>query len=238
MAEEKEYVFVAGGECAVDHCYIYGIDWCRDSGCVDLMGSWDCPTKETCDGMRAVKDVLEDWIDASALTEPVPAVMKKTQEGGDWCATQPGRPGDECWNFSAWTYSSDDDFCNLQWTAWDEYCYGCEYNEACMAVDTDVNNAGDDFWEWDIEWEHDGMMQQLKKDHTNPKMAKQMFKNKKAQKIALLSAAQAPQQEEESFNYSGAIVGTSVAVLGVAAAIFAARRCSKREEGDFERALL
>ena len=78
MAEEKEYVFVAGGECAVDHCYIYGIDWCRDSGCVDLMGSWDCPTKETCDGMRAVKEVLEDWIDAAAPTEPVPAVMKKT----------------------------------------------------------------------------------------------------------------------------------------------------------------
>ena len=53
---------------------------------------------------------------------------------------------------------------------------------------------------------------------------------------ALLADAEAP-QEEESFNYSGAI-GASVAVLGAAAALIAARRCSKRDESDFERALL
>ena len=59
----------------------------------------------------------------------------------------------------------------------------------------------------------------------------------KEQETALLADAQAP-QEEEAFNYSGAIVGTSVAVLGAAAAIIAARRCSKRDENDFERAIL
>ena len=53
------------------------------------------------------------------------------------------------------------------------------------------------------------------------------------EKIALLGAAQAP-QEEESNNYSGAIIGASVAVLGTAAAIFAARRCNKNND-DFER---
>ena len=82
------------------------------------------------------------------------------------------------------------------------------------------------------------MMEQLKKEHLNPRMVKKMLKNNKLQSIALLDATQTHKQEEESFNYSGAIVGTSVAVLGVAAATMAARRCSKREADDFERALL
>ena len=51
-----------------------------------------------------------------------------------------------------------------------------------------------------------------------------------AEHTVLLEEAQA---EDES-NYSGAIVGTSVAVLGAAAAFFAVRRCKK--DGDhFER---
>lgn len=67
--------------------------------------------------------------------------------------------------------------------------------------------------------------------------------NKKARKatqfsenIALLGAAQAVEapQVEESQDYTGAIVGTSMAVLGAAAAIFAIRRCTKKDN-DFER---
>ena len=46
--------------------------------------------------------------------------------------------------------------------------------------------------------------------------------------------AEAPQEVDDSANYSGAIIGTSVAVLGAAAAIFAARRCNKKDN-DFER---
>ena len=49
-------------------------------------------------------------------------------------------------------------------------------------------------------------------------------------------AAQTPDEVDESVDYSGAIIGTSVAVLGAAAALFAVRRCSKKEDG-FERQL-
>ena len=52
--------------------------------------------------------------------------------------------------------------------------------------------------------------------------------------IALLSDADAAQEADESGNYSEAIIGTSVAVLGTAAAIFAARRCTK-DDNHFER---
>ena len=47
-----------------------------------------------------------------------------------------------------------------------------------------------------------------------------------------MALADAPEAEES--NYSGAIIGTSVAVLGAAAAIFAARRC-KKDSDHFER---
>ena len=47
-----------------------------------------------------------------------------------------------------------------------------------------------------------------------------------------MALADAPEVEES--NYSGAIIGTSVAVLGAAAAIFAARRC-KKDADHFER---
>ena len=73
------------------------------------------------------------------------AVMtKKTQD--DWCATQPNRPKNECWNFGAWIQASDDEDCNGQWEDWDEYCYGC-YNDACEAVDKEIATVGEDFWQ-------------------------------------------------------------------------------------------
>ena len=50
--------------------------------------------------------------------------------------------------------------------------------------------------------------------------------------LALLGAAAQPQ--EEAADHSGAIIGTSLAVFGAAAAIFAARRCQKKDN-DFER---
>ena len=58
--------------------------------------------------------------------------------------------------------------------------------------------------------------------------------DEKVQNIALLGAAQETEVEEGS-DYQGAIVGTSLAVLGAAAAIFAARRCQKKDVNDFER---
>ena len=64
-----------------------------------------------------------------------------------------------------------------------------------------------------------------------PKGIKQMIK---AEKIALLNAAQGPQEVDDSVNYSGAIIGTSIAVLGAAAALFAIRRCNKKDN-DFAR---
>ena len=83
----------------------------------------------------------------------------------------------ECWSFDAWTYSSFIEHCDNMWMEWDAWCYGCDYNDNCHAVDEAVSDAGDDFWGWDLDWEHVAMMKQLRKDHTNPKMAKQMFKN-------------------------------------------------------------
>ena len=70
----------------------------------------------------------------------------------------------------------------------------------------------------------------------NPTLFKQMIKvnAKRAETLALLSATQTAQETDESGNYSGAIIGTSIAVLGAAAAIFAARRCTKKDN-DFER---
>ena len=52
--------------------------------------------------------------------------------------------------------------------------------------------------------------------------------------LALLSSPQAPQVVDESVNYSGAIIGSSIAVLGAAAALYAFRRCAKKDN-DFER---
>ena len=51
---------------------------------------------------------------------------------------------------------------------------------------------------------------------------------------ALLGASQTPQEANESFNYSGAIIGASVAALGTAAAIIATKRCNKIDN-DFDR---
>ena len=51
---------------------------------------------------------------------------------------------------------------------------------------------------------------------------------------ALLGASQTPQEANESFNYSGAIIGASVAALGTAAAIIATKHCNKKDN-DFER---
>ena len=152
-----------------------------------------------------------------------------------YATQQPERPqkGGECWNFEAYFLESENESCNEQWHLWNSFCYDYDYNSDCEAVNTEIDNDE----AFGPSTELVAMMKQLKLEHTHPKMAKQMLKDKKAQSIALLGSAQASQQEE-SFNYSKAIVGTSVAVLGVAAAIFAARRCSKRDDNNFERALL
>ena len=56
-----------------------------------------------------------------------------------------------------------------------------------------------------------------------------MLFQKASKSIALLGASQTPQEADESFSYSGAIIGASVAVLGTAAAIIAARSCNKKD---------
>jgi len=46
------------------------------------------------------------------------------------------------------------------------------------------------------------------------------------------------QQAEEAEDHSGVVIGTSIAILGTAAAVFAARKCMKKEVNDnFERAI-
>ena len=46
------------------------------------------------------------------------------------------------------------------------------------------------------------------------------------------------QQAEEAEDHSGVVIGASIAVLGTAAAVFAARKCMKKEGNDnFERAV-
>ena len=46
------------------------------------------------------------------------------------------------------------------------------------------------------------------------------------------------QQAEEAEDHSGVVIGASIAVLGTAAAVFAARKCMKKEVNDnFERAI-
>ena len=46
------------------------------------------------------------------------------------------------------------------------------------------------------------------------------------------------QQTEETEDHSGVVIGTSIAILGTAAAVFAARKCMKKEVNDnFERAI-
>ena len=60
---------------------------------------------------------------------------------------------------------------------------------------------------------------------------------RKEKRLVLLGKKSASHEAEDGFNYSGLIKGTSITVLGAAAAIFAIRQCSKkREESDsFER---
>ena len=53
--------------------------------------------------------------------------------------------------------------------------------------------------------------------------------------LVLLSTEQ---QAEEAEDHSGVVIGASIAVLGTAAAVFAARKCMKKEGNDnFERAI-
>ena len=80
-------------------------------------------------------------------------------------------------------------------------------------------------------------MKKFMKIGVNPALYKQMIKvnAKRAETLALLSATKTAQETaDESGNYSKAIIGTSIALLGPAAAIFAARRCTKKDN-DFER---
>ena len=92
---------------------------------------------------------------------------------------QPATPAfeGECWTFDAWTYSSSIKHCDDMWKEWDAYCYSCDYNDNCKAVDLAVEKADDKFWGFEIDFEQFAMMKQLRKEHTNPEMAKQMFKN-------------------------------------------------------------
>ena len=81
----------------------------------------------------------------------------------------------------------------------------------------------------------DDWLLNMKKKGAKTHQIKKVLRTRKARKnIALLSAAQAEAPQEESTNYSGAVIGASVAVLGAAAAIFAAKKCNKKDN-DFER---
>ena len=63
--------------------------------------------------------------------------MKKTQDDDmelGWCeGTKPERPYDECWNFDAWIYQSDNEECNVMWEEWDVHCDDCS-DMACSEV--------------------------------------------------------------------------------------------------------
>ena len=79
-------------------------------------------------------------------------------------------------------------------------------------------------------------MKKFMKIGVNPALYKQMIKvnAKRAEKLALLSATQTDQETDESGNFTRAIIGTSIAVLGAATVIFATKRCTKKDN-DFER---
>ena len=143
---------------------------------------------------------------------------------------QPARPSPDgqyghCWNYDAWMYDSDDTDCNNLWDAWDDYCWNEGYPKVCVDVEDQVDNDPDFF---------DFYQLTMKKKLSVGFITKEIKQMIKAEKIALLDAAQDPQEVDESFNYSGAIIGTSIAVLGAAAATFAVRRCNKKDN-DFER---
>jgi len=57
-AQGMDYTYVAGS-CAKDNCYVFGLNQCTQSGCADLMGSWDCPTKAQCDAARSSADHVQ-----------------------------------------------------------------------------------------------------------------------------------------------------------------------------------
>ena len=76
----------------------------------------------------------------------------------------------------------------------------------------------------------------LKSRQVKPAAYKKMLRSQmvaKPETVALLGAAQAQEQVDDSVN-SGAIIGTSLAVFGAAAAIYAIRRNMKKDN-DFER---
>ena len=72
-----------------------------------------------------------------------------------------------------------------------------------------------------------GMMKGMK-----AAMARRLKPRDGSDNLVLLGATAQPQ--EEAADHSGAIIGTSLAIFGAAAAIFAARRCQKKDN-DFER---
>ena len=44
------------------------------------------------------------------------------------------------------------------WKEWDAYCYSCDYNDNCKAVDLAVEKADDKFWGFEIDSEQFAMM--------------------------------------------------------------------------------
>lgn len=184
--------------------------------------------------------------------------LKKTQDDDDmemgWCeGTPPERPYDECWNYDAWLYESDNEKCNIMWEDWDIHCDDCS-DVGCSEVSEAVELLG--WWDWldaEEDWQDEYWVDEddedffaevdnwdywlnMKKKGAKTHQIKKVLRTKKMTRknIALLSAAQAQAPQEESTNYSGAVIGASVAVLGAAAAIFAAKKCNKKDN-DFER---
>lgn len=192
--DASDYNYIA----ATGECYVFETDACKngtnaanEGNCKEIFVKADkCPTAKEC---------------KEAHASATPLIMQSMDDmdagmNGETCGDMPTRPtaadefGDNCMNWDAWLYLSDDDTCNNLWEEWDKWCY-CSWDDICDDVEAEMP--------WDEEFVLARRARTMKgiKPAELKKLAgarrEVAMKTQISENLALLGAAQAAETPEE-----------------------------------------